>query len=124
MADFTKDELENLNGITSSRHGFIFHFTVMELFEDMSYSERGQVLEAIFYYVGKGEDIYPPLKKGTLGYLTLKQFKSLYSKDASKWLKKSQTNKENGKKGGSAPRNNHDPITGEIKDPNKHPIYG
>ena len=130
MSQYTNEELENLNGITSSRHGFIFPFSVADLFEDMSYEERGQTLEAIFYYVAKGEDIYPPLNRGTLGFLTLKQFKNLYTKDAAKWLKTSQKNSDNAKKPRSYKSNSdsHDPVTGEVTsktepDPNKHPIY-
>lgn len=118
MSKFTPEQLENLNGTTSSRHGFIMHFTVMELFEDMPPTEKGLVIEVIFKYVATGVDNQDPrIKKGSLGYFAIKQFKTLYAKDASKWLEKSQKNSDSGRKGGSAKKDEqpeHDTETGEV----------
>ena len=122
---YTKEQLDDLNGETSSRHAFLFPLFLMDLFADMSVEEKGLLIESILWYVRTGEDLNT-LEAGTLSYSAYKQFKRQYEKDAKKYLEEVKQRREAGRKGGKAKakKEEYNPITGELKDPNKHPVYG
>ncbi len=101
---FTEDELRDLNGIGTSRHGFIFPFSLNALLDAMSEEEEGITLSAIRTYVKKGEKV--ELFQYPYAPIALEQFIEVYHKDATAYLSKVKTNRTNGSKGGKAPRNN------------------
>ena len=95
---YTKEELEDLNGITSSRHGFIIPFSLDPLLDTMTVSEQGLTLSAIRHYVKSGETLNIAPK--TFPSVAVKQFIEQYQKDAEKYLKVVNNNRVNGAKGG------------------------
>ena len=119
---YTKEQLDDLNGITSTRHGFMMPLSLKTLVKSMPPQEKGLFLEAVFEYVETGLPSQQILKFQTsLPYFAFMQFVEQYDKDARKYLDKVKKNREAGKKGGSVPR--HNPETGEVM-PDKHPKYG
>ncbi len=97
---FTKEELDDLNGITSSRHGFIIPFSLDPLLEAMTIQEQGFMLNAMRHYVKTGEAV--EVNKQSFPYVALRQFIEQYKKDAAKYLVTVKQNRVNGAKGGSA----------------------
>ena len=119
---YTKDQLDDLNGITSTRHGFILPFSIKTLLKSMELQEKGLFLDSIMEYVETGVPPQQILKfTKSLPFFAFMQFVEQYDKDSSKYLDKVKKNRESGKKGGSVPR--HNPETGEVM-PNAHPKYG
>ena len=96
---FTDEELDDLNGITSSRHGFIIPFSLDSLLDSMTIAEQGLTLSAMRHYVKTGKTL--EIKKNTFPSVAFMQFKEQYKKDASKYLVTVNQNRVNGAKGGS-----------------------
>ncbi|WP_415405719.1 hypothetical protein ACLHDG_08105 [Sulfurovum sp. CS9] len=103
MSSFTDQELNWLNGIGATRHGFIFPFSLNALLDAMSEKEEGITLAAIRKFVRTGE--VAELFQYALAPIALNQFIEVYMKDARAFVEKVRINKINGAKGGSAPRN-------------------
>lgn len=97
---FTKDDLDILNGITSSRHGYIIPFSLDPLLDAMTVQERGFTHTAIRHYVKTGEVL--EVNEKSFPYVALKQFIEQYGRDAPKYLTTTRQNRENGSKGGKA----------------------
>ena len=100
---FTKEELYDLNGITSSRHGFIIPFSLDPLLDAMTVQEQGFILSAMRHYVKTGEVL--EVNNKSFPYVALKQFVVQYKKDAAKYLVTVKQNRVNGAKGGSVQKN-------------------
>ena len=101
---FTRDDLDILNGITSSRHGYIVPFALDALLDAMTVNERGLMITAMRQYAKTGE--IHEFNSRSFPYVALNQFIEQYDKDAPKYLTITRQNKENGAKGGNAKANN------------------
>ena len=101
---FTDEEIGWLNGIDSSRHGFIFPFSLNAVLDAMSEEEEGVTLAAIRKFVKNGEVV--DLFAYALAPIALNQFIEVYMKDARKFVNETRSRKKSGAKGGSAPRKN------------------
>ena len=113
VVDFTEEQLKDLTGTSSSRHGFIVPFALKAFMIPMEAHEKGLLFDAIFDYITTGE-IPSNISKfpKSFPHVAFMQFREQYIKDAHKYLERVKKNRENGKKGGSVPR--HNTTTGEI----------
>lgn len=102
--NYTKQELNDLNGLSSNRHGFIFPFMLKEITEEMTAAEAGLLLRAILLYVE--QNVVLDINNKSLPYFALKQFISQYDKDAEKYLDKVTQLRQSGSKGGKSGRAN------------------
>ena len=110
MKNYTKEELERLNG----RDGYIFPFFLHSILSKMEYDEEGRTMVAIRKYVESGQR--PSLESHYVaGNFALDQFIDFYDKKSIAWLKKSDQNKINGARSHENRKAN--------RDPNQHPIY-
>ena len=101
-SSFTKEELDDLNGITSSRHGFIIPFSLDTLLDAMTVQEQGFMLSAMRHYVRTGETL--EVNPKSFPYVALRQFIGQYQKDAAKYLETVKVRRSSGAKGGSVKR--------------------
>lgn len=112
---FTESELNDLNGITSTRHGFIMPFSVLAFIARMDVESAGMSFMAIHHYVTTGVPFayaksdtgqVLPLPDNSLPKIAIQMFIDIYEKDAGKYLTKVKQNRDAGEKGGKAPRKN------------------
>lgn len=102
--NYTKQELDDLNGITSNRHGFIYPFFLKGMTEEMDNKDAGILIKAILLYVE--QNVVQDFSKGSLVYYALMQFISQYDKDADKYLSTVSQRRQAGSKGGKSGRAN------------------
>ena len=108
---FTDDDLKDLNGKTSTRHGFILPFEVLRFLKRMEYHVAGILIFSIAEYVKHGN--MNDIKKGLpeklnnstdemIVEMALEAFEEIYISDADKYLGKVKRLRLAGAKGGKA----------------------
>jgi len=83
------------------KKSFVLYLDQYEPVKNLSVEQKGLLFDAMFLYnCGKEIDITDPLIAMAFSF-----FKQTFDRDTSKWLRKAEKNRENGKKGGR-PKNN------------------